>query len=197
MNIILSSTLLVIFAVAAKAEPQIYTLDPSHSQAAFQYEHAGLSVTYGVFGGFEGEILIDREDLAAASVSVAIAADRMLTGDVARDEVFLRSGQFFDLKAAPMITFVSTFVEITGGQTALITGDLNLNGVTVSVVLDAVLKGETDAYPFPPFGGQPAVGFTASTVLSRSDFGLGLFAPFIADEVKVDISIEAIALPER
>ncbi|MBL4767010.1 MAG: polyisoprenoid-binding protein [Rhodobacteraceae bacterium] len=192
----MTSVLLTTFASAVLAEPQIYTLDPGHSQAAFQYEHAGFSVTYGMFGGFVGEIVIDRDDLAASSVSVSIAADQMYTGDVTRDEVLLRSGQFFDLGAAPLITFVSTSVLITGPKAALITGDLSLNGVTVSVVLDTVLMGETDAYPFPPFGGQPAVGFTASTVLSRSDFGLGLFTPFIVDEVKVDISIEAMILPQ-
>lgn len=194
--LILIPFMLATFATGAVAEPRIYTLDPGHSQVAFQFEHAGLSVTYGVFGGFEGEIRLDRDDLATASVSVSIAAERMFTGDAARDEVLLRSGQFFDLEAAPLISFVSTAVAITGPDTAVITGDLSINGVTIAVHLNAVLSGETESYPFPPYNGQPAIGFHASTVLSRSAFGLGLFTPFIADDINVDISIEALVMPQ-
>lgn len=183
------------FASMVQAEPRIYTLSPAHSQVVFHYDHAGFSRTFGLFGGVEGEIRIDRQDLANASVTVTIEAARMFTGDAARDEVLLHSGQFFDLGAAPMITFVSTSVTLTGGQGAKVFGDLSLNGVTVPIVLDAVLSTESEAYPFPPFAGQPAVGFNATVVLSRSAFGLGLFVPFIADEISVDISIEAVVLP--
>lgn len=183
-----------LFASAAYPEPRIYTLDPGHSQVAFHFEHAGFSITHGLFGGFEGTITIDREDLAAASVSVSIAAERLFTGDTARDDVLLRSGQFFDLNAAPMITFQSTSVELGSSDTALISGDLSINGVTVAVVLEAELIGDTESYPLPPWSGRPAVGFRAHTVLSRTAFNLGLFAPFIADEVEIEISVEAVAL---
>ncbi|MGB7244130.1 MAG: YceI family protein, partial [Sulfitobacter sp.] len=73
-------------------------------------------------------------------------------------------------------------------------GDLSLNGVTKSVVLDAKLNGMTDAYPVPPFEGKPAVGFGATTTLVRSDFNLGMFAPYVSDEVELSISIEAMQI---
>ena len=184
----------VLLASAASAEPMIYTLDPGHSQVTFHFEHAGFSITHGMFGGFEGTITIDRDDLAASSVFVSIATDRLFTGDTARDDVLLRSGQFFDLDAAPMITFLSTSVALGGSNTAMISGDLNINGVTVPVVLETELMGQTESYPLPPWSGQPAVGFVAHTVLSRTAFNLGLFAPFIADEVVVEISVEAVVL---
>jgi polyisoprenoid-binding protein YceI len=40
--------------------------------------------------------------------------------------------------------------------------------------------------------GKPWAGFDATTTLVRSDFGLGKFAPYVSDEVQVQISIEAM-----
>lgn len=179
-------------ASAIHAAPETYTVDPSHSQVAFSYNHAGFSTTYGMFSGFEGEVMFDQQDPANSSVTVSIATDKMISGWGPRDDHFLNSGDFFKLSEHPVVTFTSTSIEVTGERTALISGDLSLNGVTKEVVLDATLNGVTDAYPFPPFDGQQAAGFDATTTLLRSDFDLGLFAPFVADEVELRISIEAM-----
>jgi len=77
---------------------------------------------------------------------------------------------------------------VTGENTAEITGDLTLNGVTKSVVLDAKLN-QTGQHPM---AGKPWAGFDATTTLLRSDYDLGKFAPFVSDEVEVKISIEAM-----
>ncbi|HKK84193.1 MAG TPA: YceI family protein, partial [Roseovarius sp.] len=55
-------------ATGAFAAPEAYTLDPSHSQVVFSYNHLGFSTTYGMFSGFEGEIMFDAENPAASSV---------------------------------------------------------------------------------------------------------------------------------
>jgi polyisoprenoid-binding protein YceI len=91
------------------------------------------------------------------------------------------------------VTFVSTSIERTGEDTANITGDLTLNGVTKSVVLNTVLNAQTAEYPFSPFKGKAAIGLDATATLIRSDFSLGMFATFIPDEVPLTISIEAVA----
>lgn len=181
-------------AGAGFAAPEKYTLDASHSQVVFSYDHAGFSTTQGMFSGFEGEIMFDAEDPAASSVAVSMRADSLFTGWAARDEQFLRSGDFFRPDAFPDVTFTSTNIEVTGERTALITGDLSLNGVMRAVVLDATLNQITEAYPFPPFSGKPAIGVSATTSLRRSDFDLGMFAPFIGDRVDLEISIEAMKL---
>ena len=77
---------------------------------------------------------------------------------------------------------------MTGDNTAQITGDLTLNGVTKSVVLDAKLNQAGDH----PMAGKPWAGFDATTTVVRSEFNLGQFAPFVSDEVQVMISIEAM-----
>ncbi|NJM82481.1 MAG: YceI family protein [Tabrizicola sp.] len=180
-------------AAPALAEATKYTIDPSHAQIVFSYQHAGFSTTYGMFSGFAGDVMFDKEAPASSSVTVSFPVRSMFTGWEARFEHFM-AADFFDATEDETVTFTSTAVEVTGETTGKITGDLTVNGVTKSVVLDAVLNSQADAYPFPPFEGKPALGFSATTTLLRSDYNLGAFAPFVSDEMTVEISFEAMKL---
>ena len=180
---------LATFATVAQAEPVKYGLDASHSQIVFTYNHLGFSTTTGMFSGFDGEIVFDEADPAASSVSVSMPVKMMFTGWEQRDGHFF-SADFFDATDDEMVSFTSTGIEVTGDDTAMITGDLTLNGVTKSVVLDAKLNGKG----VHPMANKEWIGFDASTTLLRSDYGLGAFAPAVGDEVEVKISIEAGAL---
>ena len=173
-------------AAAVPAAGQMFDLDPSHSQAIFSYDHLGFSTTFGMFSGFEGQIDFNAEDPAASSVEVSIPVTAILTGWEGRDNHFL-SGDFFNAEANDMVTFASTSIEVTGENTAVITGDLTMNGMTQSVDLDATLNQQG----MHPIANAPWIGFDATTTLLRSDFGLGMFAPAVSDEVELIISIEA------
>ncbi len=174
-------------AAPALAAPEKYTLDSSHSQIVFQYDHLGYSTGSGMFSGFAGEIMFDQADPAASSVTVSFPVNTMLTGWQARFEHFM-SADFFAATDDEMVSFVSTGIEVTGDKTARITGDLTLNDVTRPVVLDAVLNQVGDH----PMENKPWAGFDATVTLLRSDFNVGAFAPFISDEVQVQISVEAM-----
>lgn len=189
MKTILTTAALIASLAAAPvfASSKTYTLDSSHSQIVFSYNHLGFSTTYGMFSGFEGEIAFDQQDPAASSVAVSFPVRSMLTGWEARFEHFM-SGDFFGADADEMVTFTSTGIEVTGETTALISGDLTMNGITKTVVLDATLNQLGDH----PMEGKPWAGFDATTTLLRSDFEVGAFAPFVSDEVEVMISIEAM-----
>ncbi len=180
------SLVAALIAAPAFAAPEAYVLDPSHSQIVFSYNHLGFSTSYGMFSGFEGKISYDAEAPASSSVEVAFPVKTMLTGWQARFDHFM-SPDFFGANADSNVTFKSTAIEVTGEKTAKITGDLTLNGVTKSVVLDAAL---TQAMEHP-MEKKPWLGFTGATVLKRSDYNLGQFAPYVSDEVTVQISIEA------
>ncbi|HMB13981.1 MAG TPA: YceI family protein [Roseovarius sp.] len=183
----LIAAVLAMGATSAFAAPEAYTLDPSHSQVVFSYNHLGFSTTYGMFSGFEGEIMFDAEDPAASSVNVSMPVMSMFTGWEKREEHFM-SDDFFGASEGDMVTFTSTGIEVTGDNAAKITGDLTMNGVTKSVVLDATLNQKADAHPM---NNKPWLGFDATTTLLRSDFGVDKFAPYVSDEVEVKISIEA------
>ncbi len=174
-------------ASLALAAPEKYVLDSSHSQIVFSYNHLGFSTTWGMFSGFEGEIMFDQEDPASSTVSVSMPVKSMMTGWEDRFKHFM-SPDFFEATDDEMVTFSSTGIELTGENTAKITGDLTLNGVTKSVVLDAKLNQVGEH----PMAKKPWAGFDATTTLVRSDFNLGKFAPYVSDEVPVQISIEAM-----
>jgi polyisoprenoid-binding protein YceI len=187
MRSLLATAALLALAAPAVAAPETYVLDPSHSQILFSYDHLGYSTTWGMFSGFDGTIRFDSEDPAQSSVTVSFPVRTMLTGWEERFTHFM-TADFFDAAEDEMVTFTSTAIEVTGEDTANITGDLTLNGVTAPVTLAAQLNKAGDH----PMMQTPWLGFDATTTLIRSEWGLGLFAPFVGDEVEVRISIEAM-----
>jgi len=183
-------TLLLATALAATSSVALaadrYNLDASHSQVIFSYNHLGFSTTFGMFSGFEGEIMFDQENPSASSVTVSMPTKSMFTGWEQREGHFM-SEDFFGATDEDLITFTSTSIEVTGDDTALITGDLTMNDITKAVVLDATLN-QVGTHPQ---ANKAWAGFDATTTLLRSDFGLGAFAPYVSDEVAVQISVEA------
>ena len=186
MKKILLAAALIAAPMAAQAEPEAYVLDASHSQILFSYDHLGYSTTWGMFSGFEGEIAFDQEDPANSSVTVSFPVRSMFTGWEARFNHFM-SDDFFGASEDEMVTFTSTSIEVTGENTANITGDLTLNEITKPVTLSATLNQVSEH----PMENQPWAGFDATTQILRSDFNVGNFAPFVSDEVDIQISIEA------
>ena len=186
-KLLLGSALTLAAATAAAAEPVEYTLDNTHTQIVFHYNHLGFSTGFGMFSGFDGTIMFDAEDPAASSVEVAFPASSLLTGIDSRTKHFL-TGDFFGADENDNVSFTSTSIEVTGEDTGLITGDLTINGVTNEVVLDAKLNqlGEH------PMEGKQWAGFDATTTVLRSDYDMGMFAPYVGDEVEIEISIEAM-----
>lgn len=163
-----------------------YAFDASHSQIIFSYNHLGFSTTYGMFSGFDGQAMLDMDDLSKSSVSLEInIGDLLITGWEGRDGHF-KSADFFNVENFPIATFTSTSVEPTGDKTAKITGDLTILDQTKSITLDAKLN-QVGKHPQSQ---KDWAGFDASATLLRSDFNLGKFAPFVSDEVDIKISVE-------
>jgi polyisoprenoid-binding protein YceI len=176
-----------LLATPALAAPEKYVLDASHSQIVFSYNHLGFSTTYGMFSGFNGEIMFDAEDPAASSVSVSFPVRSMLTGWEERFQHFMSADIFNAADDTSLVTFTSTGIEVTGENTANITGDLTMNGVTKPVTIATTMT-KADTHPM---ANKPWLGFTGTTSVLRSDFNVGLFAPNVGDEVQITLSIEA------
>jgi len=190
-KVLLLAAGLATMAMSPALSAEKYAFDPSHSQILFSYDHLGFSTTWGLFSGFEGVIMLDEADPSKSTVSTSFNAKDIITGWDARTAHFL-SGDFFGADANPTVTFESTAVEVTGAETAKITGDLTMNGVTRPVVLDASLNRKAQH----PMASKPWIGFDATTTIKRSDFDMGMFAPAVGDEVTVMISVEAMQADE-
>ena len=159
-----------------------YKVDSNHTQVIWTVDHLGISPLSGMFGGMDGTLRLDPARPAAAQLVIEIP----LTGLSTTSEGFskhLRTPDFFDAAKFPTARFVSTSVRPQGTR-AIITGNLTLHGVTKPVVLQAAFVG---AGP-NPMSKVENLGFTATTTLKRSDWGLGMAVPMVGDEVKLQIT---------
>jgi len=180
----LATALAALTAGSALADAETFVLDPSHSTIKFSWSHGGFSSTFGLFFDVEGEIAFDQDDPAASSVTASVPLADLVTQPTLKGH--LEGERWFNGLDGKMVSFASTGIEVTGDNTALITGDLTVGETTAEVVLDATMNNLGAG----PRGGTIA-GFDATTTVLRSDFGVGAFAPFISDELTVEISIEA------
>jgi polyisoprenoid-binding protein YceI len=174
-------------SVSAYAAPVAYTIDSTHTQTIFSWNHLGFSNPTANFDKIEGVINYDAEDITKSSVEVTIATDS-INSHVAKFDDHLKSDDFFDVSKFPTATFKSTKVEKGAGETFKVTGDLTIHGVTKSVTIDAKLNGAGEH----PMRKSPAIGFDGSVTIKRSDFGLGKNVPYVSDDVKIQITTEAI-----
>ncbi|MEO0485993.1 MAG: YceI family protein [Pseudomonadota bacterium] len=182
-HLALATAMAALTAGAAFADAEEFVFDPTHSAIKFGWSHGGFSTTYGMFFEVDGSMMLDVDDPSTASVSASVPLDAMLVDPTLKGH--LAGDRWFNGMDGKMVEFTSTGVEITGDETALITGNLTVNGMTSEVVLDAVLNGVADVR------GKTVAGFDATTTILRSDYGVGAFAPFVSDEISVEISIEA------
>ena len=181
-------SILLLSAAAYGAE---YTIDPVHSAATFGVRHMMISTVRGHFSKVTGKVGYDPKNLAACKVEATVDATTIDTREPKRD-AHLKSPDFFDVAKFPTLTFLSTKCAREGGKLK-ITGDLTIHGVTKAVVLDvdgpaAEVKGQ---------GGAMIIGASATTKISRKDFGmvwnrlLETGGAVVADEVLITLDIEA------
>ena len=169
-----------------------YTFDLSHSSVGFHVRHMMVSKVHGRFQGWTGALEIDDADVTRSKVTVEIDAATIDTREPKRDE-HLRSPDFFDVATFPRLTFASTKVEAVDDERLRVTGELTIRDVTRTVVLDVERGGEAR----DPWGGV-RTGFSATTTISRKDFGLGWNAVLeaggvlVGDKVTIVLEIQAV-----
>lgn len=180
------TALVLSMPVVSAHAAETYQFDPNHTNILWHANHFGFSSPTGRFGIDDGSVTIDEANPAKSSVDVTIDTNDLTTG-IPKFDAHLKSKDFLDAEKFPTATFKSTKVDVTGKDTAKVTGDLTLHGVTRPVVLDVKLNKIGDH----PMTKKKSVGFTATTTIKRSDFGITMYVPNVSDEVKLDIESEA------
>lgn len=172
----------------AVAAPVKYEFDKAHTQITFAVNHLGYSFSQGRFEDFDGHFMFDQENPANSSVEVKIEADSVYMGTDAWDD-HVENADFLDAEKFEYITFKSGKIEVTGADTANIHGDLTIKDVTRPVVLATKLnKAGTH-----PMSGKPHAGFSATTTIKRSDFGISYGLPNVGDEIAIRLEVEGSA----
>ncbi len=167
----------------ADLKPGAYKVEPYHSQVVFSVTHFGLTNFYGMFSGASGTLDLQPATLADSKLEVSIPVSTISTTVPILTEE-LKGAQWFDVAQFPVATFTSTTVVSTGADSAKVTGNLTLHGVTKPVVLNVQLIGTG----VNPLSKANSVGFEVSGTFHRGDFGIKTDIPAVGDEVKLHIA---------
>jgi polyisoprenoid-binding protein YceI len=160
-----------------------YKIEPHHTQVVFSLTHFGFTNYAGFFSGASGTLALDPAKPAASKLTVSIPIQSVMTTSSVLDQE-LKSDQWFDAAKFPNATFTSTTVTPTGERTATIAGNLTLHGVTKPVTLMAHLGGAG----VNPLDKAYTVGFEATGVIQRGDFGVTQYLPAVGNDVHLTIS---------
>ena len=183
----MATALLIALAGSAVAAPVTYNVDGSHTFPRFSYSHFGLSTQLSSFKNTSGKVVFDAE-ARTGSVDITIDMKSVNTGF----EDFnghIQGEDFLDTAKFPTASFKSTRVVFEGDKPKSIDGQLTIKGVTRAVTLTVT---SFQAMPHPMVK-KPALGANAFTTIKRSEFNAGKYAPYVGDDVRIDIAIEAIA----
>ena len=176
------------------ASADVWVLDKNTTAVHFTYDNMGVSRQSGRFKDLEGRLEFSPTEPERGSVDITIKAFAVSTG-VAELDKLLRSPDFFDTGRHPTIRFRSVGVRPLSERTGELDGELTMMGITWPVTL-AVRWNYTGEYPLasinPAYQGKWVTGFSASTVIDRSRWGIKRGIPLISDKVELRIEAEFI-----
>jgi polyisoprenoid-binding protein YceI len=170
---------------SAVAAPVTYAIDGNHTYPRFSYSHFGYSTQLSKFNKTSGKVVFDPE-AKAGNVDIVIDMKSVDTGS----DVFnghIQGEDFLDTTKYPTATFKSTAVKFDGDKPVAIEGNLTIKGVTKPVTLTVT---RFQRMPHPMLK-KDAIGADAVVTVKRSEFNAGKYAPYVGDDVTINIAVEA------
>ena len=182
----LAATALFALSSQAMAAPETFEIEGSHTYPRFSYSHFGYSKQLSRFNKTTGTIVLDRA-AKTGSVDVVIDMKSVDTGSEAFDG-HIQGEDFLDTAKFPTATFKSTAVRFDGEKPVAVDGNLTIKGITKAVTLTVE---SFHAMPHPMLK-KDAIGANAVTKVKRSDFNAGKYAPYVGDDLTLEIAVEAV-----
>ena len=182
LPVVLASACLAVASLAGPVRADVYRFDPEHTVASFRCGPFGFGAQAGHVSGAHGIMIFDPAHPGDSVVDVTLDMTTLRT-DWKGFDGQARGPDFLDVDRFPTASFKSRRVEVTGDGTAEVTGDLTLHGVTREVVMAVVVRRSADH--------GDGLGFSASTRIHRSDFGVDGRTPLLNDTIELRIQAEA------
>ena len=187
-------TLLLVAATlaagSARAAPQTYQLDPTHSFVTWEVLHFGTSTIRGRLGPLNGQVTLDRA-ARQGRVQVVIELAQQSTGLPVLD-ARLKEPDMLDLKGNPQAFFVAERFDFDAqGQVSAVRGEFTLRGQGQPLTLTAQ---RFRCYTSPLFR-REVCGGDFEGEFKRSSYGITHSLPFVADAVRLKLQVEAIIQP--
>ncbi|MBU1236770.1 MAG: YceI family protein [Gammaproteobacteria bacterium] len=183
---LLSVASVLALPLVAQAAPSTYMLDANHTFPSFSYSHLGYSTQTSRFDKTTGKIVYDKET-GDGTAEIVIDMKSVSTGSALFNE-HIQGEDYFDTAKYPTATFKSTKLRFSGNAPVALEGTLTMKGVTQPVTLKITHFKEM----MHPMLKREAIGANAVAIVKRSAFNAGKNAPFVGDEVTINIAIEAL-----
>jgi polyisoprenoid-binding protein YceI len=171
--------------LASPAWCATYNIDPEHTYPSFDIDHLGFSTQHGQFNQTSG--VVEMDELAQTGrMEIHINAASLDTGLDKRDEV-LKGNDWFQVQRYPELIYRSEKIIFENNQAVAVEGFLTLLGQTHPLRLDITrFKCGLNLA-----AKKRGCGADARGRLLRSDFGMRTGLPFVGNEVKLKIQVEA------
>lgn len=183
-KLLITAVLASAFVNSAYAADE-YTIDPFHTFPVFEVNHLGYSVQHGRFNKTSGKISLDMA-AQKGSVELTIETASLDMGFPLWDEHMASEG-FFNSAKFPSMTFKSSKLLFQDGKVVAAEGEFTLLGVTKPLTVTVKNFGCGDH----PFTKKAMCGANIGGLIKRSDFGMSKSVPFVSDEVKIHVPVEA------
>jgi polyisoprenoid-binding protein YceI len=180
-------------AAPPQTSTSTWNIDPAHTAAEFKVKHMMIANVKGHFAKVSGVLIRDESDPTNDRVEATIEAASLHTRDEQRD-AHLKSVDFFHVEKFPTLNFKSTNVRVAGEGELSVEGDLTIHGVTRKVRF--AVEGPTPPAKDP--WGNTRIGLSATTKISRKDFGLTYNAALetggvlVGDEVTITLDAQFV-----
>lgn len=190
-DLFIASTLASVSLAAMADKVVTYTVDPTHTQVYFSWNHVGFSNPGAIFRDISGTITGNHDQPEKSSVEVTMPVKSVDSFVPLLNDHLINSGDYFKTAEHPVVTFKSTGIRDIQRQkrTFTLLGNLTVNGITKPVKLQA--RANTIG-PHPFYDNAAAAGFEATATIRRSDFNMGKYAPVVSDDLDIRITVEAI-----
>ena len=177
-----ATIILAALAISASSFAQTWKLDRAHAKLGFTITHMMVNDVDGMFKDFNATLQASKPDFSDASFQMTAKTSSIFTDNDQRDE-HLKSADFFDAAKNPEVTFKSKSIQKKGTNKYKLVGDLTMHGITKTVALDMIFKGQITH----PMSKQQVAGFKVTGTVKRSDFKLAENMPgaVISDEVEI------------
>ncbi|MGV8997439.1 MAG: YceI family protein [Parvibaculaceae bacterium] len=176
--------------VVSDAPAGAYALDKAHASLIFRVSHLGFSNFTGRFTKYDATLTFNPAnpstmDFTGKVDPSSLALDNPPAGFIAD----LLGSAWFDVAKYPDMSFKTTSVTVTGPNTAELTGDFTMHGVTKPLTLSVTFNGGYAGNIYDP---QARIGFSAHGTLKRSDYGMGYGIPAPGTNMGVSDEVELI-----
>jgi len=174
------------FSGAAMSADYVIDSKGAHASIQFRVKHLGYSWLTGRFNKFDGQFSYDPEAPENTTIEVNIDPASIDSNHAERDK-HLRGKDFLHVRKYRTSKFVSTGLAVMSDGKMVLTGDFTLHGHTHSIQLQITEIGEGK----DPWGGYRQ-GFTGSTVINTSDYGMKSMLSPESRQIELTLNIEGI-----